>query len=114
MGSPCVDTSASYPVVERRAAIRPLIAARATDEATHWAQVKADAAIRVAQANHDIDRRGDEFDADVAASDASMADDDAAAAIDFAEWAVENARVAILDAIDAHVYAKQKEAAIRR
>ena len=75
--------------------------------------MKADAAVRVAQAKHDIDHRGDQFDADVAASDASMAEDDAAAAIDFAEWAVENARVAILDAIDSRVYATQKEAAIR-
>jgi hypothetical protein len=74
---------------------------------------KCSAAVRVAQAKHNIDRRGDEFDADVAESDASMSEDDAAAAIDFAEWAVENARVAILDAIDARVYAKQKAAAIR-
>jgi len=85
----------------------------ASEARNQWAQVKADAATRVAKAKHDIDRRGDEFDADMAASDASSAEDDAAGAIDFAEWAVENARVAILDAIDARVYAKQKEAAIR-
>jgi hypothetical protein len=87
---------------------------RAGDEAkTKWAQVKADASAKVAQAKHDIDRRGDQFDADMAESDAEYAESDATAAIDFADWAVENARVAILDAIDARVYAKQKAAAVR-
>jgi hypothetical protein len=87
---------------------------RAGDEAkTKWTQVKTDAAAKVAQAKHNIDRRGDQFDADMAESDAEFAESDAAAAIDFADWAVENARVAILDAIDARVYAKQKAAAVR-
>lgn len=80
---------------------------------TGWAQVKADAATKVAQAKHDIDRRGDQFDADMAESDAAWAESDAASAIDFAEWAVENSRVAILDAIDARIYAKQKAGAVR-
>ena len=38
-------------------------AAQASDQAkAGWAQVKADAAAKVAKAKHDIDRRGDEFD----------------------------------------------------
>ena len=44
-------------------------AAQASDQAkAGWAQVKADAAAKVAKAKHDIDRRGDEFDADMAES----------------------------------------------
>ena len=39
-----------------------------------------------------------------------MAEADAYAAIDYADWAVENARVAILDAIDARIYADDKAA----
>ena len=76
--------------------------------------MKADAAAKAAQAKRTIDRHGDEFDADRAESDAAMAEDDAASAIDFADWAVDNARIAILDAIDARIYARQKEASIRR
>jgi len=45
--------------------------------------------------------------------DRSRVVSDAHAAIDFAEWAVDNARVATLDAIDARIYASQKQAAIR-
>lgn len=80
---------------------------------SQWVQVKADAASKVAKAKHDIDRRGDQFDADVAESDAEAAEDDAAAAIDLAAWAVENSRAAILDAIDARLYANEKAGAVR-
>ena len=51
-------------------------------------------------------------DADFAATDADWAEADAYSAIDNADWAVENARVAILDAIDARVYADEKAAAL--
>ena len=56
-------------------------------------------------------RPADQVDSDFASSDADMAEADAYAAIDYADWAVENARVAILDAIDARVYADEKAAA---
>jgi hypothetical protein len=38
---------------------------------------------------------------------AAWAEDDAAAAIDYASWTVDNARLAVLDAIDARVYADE-------
>jgi hypothetical protein len=78
-----------------------------------WQKVKADAAARIAKAKRGIDHRGDQFDADMAESDAAWAESDAEAAIDFAEYAVESARVAILDAIDAKAYSRQKAAAVR-
>ena len=66
-----------------------------------------------AKAKRDIDHRGDQFDADIAESDAAWAESDAEAAIDFAAYAVESARVAILDAIDARIYAGKTTAAVR-
>jgi hypothetical protein len=54
-----------------------------------------------------IDKRAGQIDANVAADDAAWAEDDAAAAIDFAAWTVDNARLAVLDAIDARVYADE-------
>jgi hypothetical protein len=87
---------------------------RAGDEAQdQWQKVKGDAAARIAKAKRAIDHEGDQFDADTAESDAAWADSDAEAAIDFAAYAVESARVAILDAIDAKAYARQKAAAVR-
>ena len=80
---------------------------------SRFAQAQADASARVAQAKRDIDRRGDQFDANIAESDADWAESDAVAAIDFADWAVDQARVAILDAIDARIYAQQKASAVR-
>jgi hypothetical protein len=78
-----------------------------------WKKVKADAAARIAKAKRGIDHRGDQFDADMADSDSAWAEADAEDAIDFAAYAVESARVAILDAIDARTYARQKVAAVR-
>ena len=52
-----------------------------------------------------MDRRADQLDAKVAAGQAEGAEADAAEAIDFAAWTVDNARLAVLDAIDARVYA---------
>jgi hypothetical protein len=78
-----------------------------------WAQVKADAAAKVANAKAKADRRADEFDARVAATQADAARADAFAAIDFADWAVESARLTILDAIDARLYAEERAATVR-
>jgi hypothetical protein len=52
-----------------------------------------------------IDKRTQQLDAKGAARDADWAEADAADALDFAEWAVDNAQLAMLDAIDARVYA---------
>jgi hypothetical protein len=52
-----------------------------------------------------IDKRTQQLDAKDAARDADWAEADAADALDFAEWAVDNAQLAMLDAIDARVYA---------
>jgi hypothetical protein len=54
-----------------------------------------------------MDRRAGRLDAKVAAGQADGAEDDAADAIDFAAWTVDNARLAVLDAIDARVYADE-------
>jgi hypothetical protein len=87
---------------------------KAGDQAQdQWQKVKADAANRIAKGKRSIDHRGDQFDADVAENDAEWAESDAQASIDFAAYAVENARVAILDAIDARAYSRQKAAAVR-
>jgi hypothetical protein len=47
----------------------------------------------------------------MAASDADWAEADAYDAIDYASWAVDNARLAVLDAIDARIYAGERAAA---
>jgi chromosome segregation ATPase len=70
-----------------------------------WAQMKADAAAKMDDLKAKIDKRNAERDANAAATDADWAEQDAADAIDYAGWAVDNARLAILDAIDARVYA---------
>jgi hypothetical protein len=49
----------------------------------------------------------DRLDAEVAAGQAEGAEADAADAIDFAAWTVDNARLAVLDAIEARVYADE-------
>ena len=51
------------------------------------------------------DRRADQRDAKRAARQADGAEADAADAIEFAAWTVDHARLAVLDAIDARVYA---------
>ena len=52
-----------------------------------------------------VDRRTRQLDAKAAATDADWVEADAADALDYAEWAVDNAQLAMLDAIDARVYA---------
>jgi hypothetical protein len=54
-----------------------------------------------------MDRRADQRDAKLAARQADGAEADAADAIEFAAWTVDHARLAVLDAIDARVYADE-------
>jgi hypothetical protein len=72
-----------------------------------WAQMKADAAAKLDDLDAKLDRRADQLDAKLAARQADGAEADAADAIDFAAWTVDNARLAVLDAIDARVYADE-------
>jgi hypothetical protein len=72
-----------------------------------WAQLKADAAAKLDDFEAKMDRRADQHDAKVAARQADGAEADAADAIEFAAWTVDHARLAVLDAIDARVYADE-------
>jgi hypothetical protein len=72
-----------------------------------WAQLKADTAAKLDDLDARMDRRADRLDAEVAAGQAEGAEADAADAIDFAAWTVDNARLAVLDAIEARVYADE-------
>jgi len=76
-------------------------------ESSKWRRMKADAAGRMDDIKAKIDKRSDQIDAGMAADDADWAESDASAAIEYAEWVVDNARLAVLDAIDARVYADQ-------
>jgi hypothetical protein len=69
--------------------------------------MKADAAAKLDDFEAKMDRRADQLDAKVAGRQADGAEADAADAIDFAAWTVDNARLAVLDAIDARVYADE-------
>ena len=80
----------------------------ATDTArSTWAQMKADAAAKLDDFEAKMDRRADEHDAKIAARQADGAEADAADAIEFAAWTVDHARLAVLDAVDARVYANE-------
>jgi hypothetical protein len=72
-----------------------------------WAQMKADAAAKLDDFEAKMDRRADQNDAKVAGRQADGAEADAADAIEFAAWTVDHARLAVLDAIDARVYADE-------
>jgi hypothetical protein len=72
-----------------------------------WAQVKADAAAKLDDLDAKMDRRADQRDAKLAARQADGTEADAADAIEFAAWTVDHARLAVLDAIDARVYADE-------
>jgi hypothetical protein len=72
-----------------------------------WAQMKADAAAKLDDFEAKMDRRADQHDAKVAARQADGAEADAADSIEFAAWTVDHARLAVLDAIDARVYADE-------
>lgn len=72
-----------------------------------WAQLKADVATKTGEAKAKLDERSRQLDTKVAAHDADRAEAEAAEALDFATWAIVNAEVAILDAIDARLYADE-------
>ena len=55
-----------------------------------------------------IDKRADQLDAKAAAKDADWAEQDAADAIDYAVWMVYDAQLAVLDALDARIYADER------
>jgi hypothetical protein len=73
-----------------------------------WAQMKSDAAARRDDVKAKIDKRNREMDAKTAASEADWAETDAVDALDYAAWTVSNARLSVLDAIDARVYADER------
>jgi len=72
-----------------------------------WARMKADASAKMSDVQSRIDKRASQLDAKAAAKDADWAEENAAAAISYAEWAIDNAQLAMLDAIDARVYAAE-------
>jgi hypothetical protein len=67
--------------------------------------MKADADARRDDVKAKINQRSRELDAKTAATDAGWAEAEAVDALDYAAWTVSNARLAVLDAIDARVYA---------
>ena len=86
---------------------RQQVGEAATGARSRWAQLKADAAAKLDDLEAKVDRRADQRDATLAARQADGAEADAADAIEFAAWTVDHARLAVLDAIDARVYADQ-------
>ena len=118
-----VQASVQAAATENRASVKQRIdrAQRDIDEASNqarqdvmkasdatqakWAQFKADASAKLASTKAKAEHRADALDARIASTEADAAKADAYSAIDFADWAVENARLAMLDAIDARVYA---------
>ena len=86
---------------------REQVGEAAASARSKWAQMKADANAKRAELQAKMDKRADQLDAKLATSQAEGAEADAADAIDFAAWTVDNARLAVLDAIDARVYADE-------
>jgi hypothetical protein len=86
---------------------RQQVGEAAASARSKWAQMKADAAAKLDDLDAKMDRRHDQPDAKVAARQADGAEADAADAIEFAAWTVDHARLAVLDAIDARVYADE-------
>jgi hypothetical protein len=84
-------------------------AGEAADRAqSKWAQMKADAAGKREDIKAKIEKRADQLDGKAAATDADWAEQDAADAIDYAVWMVYDAQLAVLDALDARVYADER------
>jgi hypothetical protein len=84
-------------------------AAETADRAkSKWAQMKADAAAQREDIKAKVNKRADQLDAKAAATDADWAEQDAADAIDYAAWMVYDAQLAVLDALDARVYADER------
>jgi hypothetical protein len=80
----------------------------AAEARSKWAQMKADAAARREDIKAKIDKRTRELDAKAATKEADWAETDALAAIDYSAWTVYMARLAVLDAIDARLYADER------
>jgi hypothetical protein len=85
---------------------RQQVGEAAASARSRWAQLKADAAAKLDDLEAKIDRRADHRDATLATRQADGAEADADA-IEFAAWTVDHARLAVLDAIDARVYADE-------
>ena len=73
-----------------------------------WAQMKADAAARREDFKAKIEKRAEQRDAKAAAKEADWAELDASDAIDYAVYAVDGAQLAVLNALDARVYADEQ------
>ena len=73
-----------------------------------WAQLKADASAWMDDVKAKIDKRADQRDAEAAAKDAERAEQNAGDAIDYAVLAYYSAQLAVLDALDARVYADER------
>lgn len=69
------------------------------------ATMKADFSAKMDKMQKDIDRKLDEQDTKAAEIDAERAEDFAMDALDYAAWTVEQAQMALLDAVDARVWA---------
>jgi hypothetical protein len=77
---------------------------------SQWAAMKADAAAKSQAFRDRIDRQRDAHDVKVAERNAQDAEDDAADALDYAGWALDQAQLAVLDAVDARVWANARAA----
>ena len=79
------------------------------DDLQQRAHAKAAAQAAVSESREQLRQRIDQakVDVDLAAKDARQQVGEAADAIEFAAWTVDHARLAVLDAIDARVYADQ-------
>jgi hypothetical protein len=86
---------------------RQQVGEAAASARSEWAQMKADAAAKLDDFEAKMDGRADQRDARLGARQADGAEADAADAIEFAAWTADHARLAVLDAIDAQVYADE-------
>jgi hypothetical protein len=87
-------------------------AGRAADRTqSQWKSMQADAAAKMHDLQDRIARKRDEHDVKVAEEDAEAAEDDAADALDYATWAIDQANLAVLDAVDARIWANARAAA---
>jgi hypothetical protein len=78
---------------------------------SQWQAMKADAAAKTQDLQDRIGRKRDEHDIKKAERDAEDEAADAADALDYATWVIGQAELAVLDAIDARVWADARAAA---
>ena len=87
-------------------------AGQAADRAqSQWQAMKADAAAKTQDLQNRIGRKRNERDIKKAEREAEDEAADAADALDYATWAIAQAELAVLDAIDARVWADARAAA---